>query len=295
MPTTYAHYRFGKDVLSVLDKSKRDICLEYIDQFNFGIYGPDVFYSYKPWSSNDVYRLAKYYHHDSFKNFLISSAKVIRKEEDAKPFLAFMYGFICHFALDVYCHGYVNQMRQDRNMRHALVEAEFDRMLMVKDNLDPFRYKPTKHMKPNRLTAVIYSKLFPEIDEAIAMRAMRSMKLFCNIIASNNCIVRALIFAVLKLTGNYEAKNGMIIRRSVTKDSDIVNEDLYRMYTKAITLALLLIEDYDYHVYDNKPFMGVTDRTFTGSRSIEYKLDEEIKEIKEIREIKEIKDARTIC
>ena len=50
MPSTYAHYRFGQDVLKALPAKYRDTLLQEEDLFNIGLHGPDLLFYYKPFS-----------------------------------------------------------------------------------------------------------------------------------------------------------------------------------------------------------------------------------------------------
>ena len=46
-------------------------------------------------------------------------------------YLAYYYGFICHFALDATCHGYIEKRIHESGVSHGEIEVEFDRFLMI--------------------------------------------------------------------------------------------------------------------------------------------------------------------
>ena len=57
MPTTYAHYTFGKKVLNELNIDIRDSININMELFNIGLHGPDILFYYKPLKSNKVNKL----------------------------------------------------------------------------------------------------------------------------------------------------------------------------------------------------------------------------------------------
>ena len=59
---------------------------------------------------------------------------------------AYIYGFICHFALDSECHPYVEKMIQKSGIGHSEIEMEFDRYLLIEDKFDPLTYRQTEHI-----------------------------------------------------------------------------------------------------------------------------------------------------
>ena len=57
MPSTYAHYRFGKDVLDRLPAKQKQDIQEHPDLYNVGLHGPDLLFYYKPISHNPINQL----------------------------------------------------------------------------------------------------------------------------------------------------------------------------------------------------------------------------------------------
>ena len=57
MPSTYAHYRFGKDVLGRLPAKQKQDIQAHPDLYNIGLHGPDLLFYYKPISHNPVNQL----------------------------------------------------------------------------------------------------------------------------------------------------------------------------------------------------------------------------------------------
>ena len=52
MPTTYAHYKFGKEVISALPRPLRSTVENHRELFDIGLHGPDILFYYHPMKRN---------------------------------------------------------------------------------------------------------------------------------------------------------------------------------------------------------------------------------------------------
>ena len=52
MPTTYTHYRFGRDVYKRLPVQIQDIIRSHGGLYNLGLHGPDLLFYYKVYQKN---------------------------------------------------------------------------------------------------------------------------------------------------------------------------------------------------------------------------------------------------
>ena len=57
MPSTYAHRRFGADVLVQLPRELREKIAPYRPLYDMGLHGPDLMFYYRALQSNPVNRL----------------------------------------------------------------------------------------------------------------------------------------------------------------------------------------------------------------------------------------------
>ncbi len=64
--------------------------------------------------------------------FFRHAAETVKKAEDPAAARAYIYGVICHFALDSECHPYVEKMIHESGISHSEIEMEFDRLLLRK-------------------------------------------------------------------------------------------------------------------------------------------------------------------
>ena len=53
MPTTYAHYRFGKEVTEALPRGLQNTIEYHRDLYDIGLHGPDILFYYKALKSSE--------------------------------------------------------------------------------------------------------------------------------------------------------------------------------------------------------------------------------------------------
>ena len=112
MPTTYAHYRLGENVRKILPEHLQQLINKNEELFHIGVHGPDHMFYYNPVISTKVGKTGSRIHKEPGKKFFAAAAQVIHKCEKKEAHLAFAYGYLCHFAMDYVCHGYVGNHPQ---------------------------------------------------------------------------------------------------------------------------------------------------------------------------------------
>lgn len=243
MPACYAHYRFGKEVYKRLPQEIKQQIKEAPELFLIGLHGPDILFYYNPLSQNEVNQTGHAMHKRPAKEFFEAAIPVVRKGYE-KEKIAYLYGFICHFALDYACHGYINQKMKQSGLSHAEIEMEFDRVLMCLDGIDPVPHKTTGHIHPSKKMAEIIKQFFPTISVNQMKEAMLSFKKYNDLLVCPQFGKYLLLKAGLFVSGNYEGIQGMIISRKPNKECIDSNKQLKIRYDKAIEKAKFLIDDY---------------------------------------------------
>ena len=104
MPSTYAHRRFGADVLVQLPRELREKITPYRPLYDMGLHGPDLMFYYRALQSNPVNRLGNAMHEQPGRVFFTRARGVVNKAKNRDAALAYVLGFLCHFALDSTCH-----------------------------------------------------------------------------------------------------------------------------------------------------------------------------------------------
>lgn len=69
MPSTYAHYRMGQEVLKQLSCPVREIIMENKELYDIGLHGPDILFYYHPLKVNRVNSIGYGLHEHSGKYF----------------------------------------------------------------------------------------------------------------------------------------------------------------------------------------------------------------------------------
>ena len=245
MPSTYAHYRFGEKVLEKLPEEIRATVEKNRELYDIGQHGPDFFFFYKPFGKNSIQANGSRMHRTIFKSFLIPAAEKIRadniKVEKDKD-LAYILGFICHYALDNACHGYIEKKIHVSGIRHNVIEGDFERYLLVKDGKDPVKEKIIDGiLTPSPENAAVISSFFPGIPAKEIESALKQMVRFHHILYAPNAIKRNLLLAGLRITGLYGGVQGHVMRPKANPACADSSLRLYRLMELAEDRAVELI------------------------------------------------------
>lgn len=83
--------------------------------------------------SNPVNAVGFGLHEASGADFFENARRTILESWDSEAARVYAYGVLCHFALDVTCHPYVEEKIRRSGISHTEIEVEFDRKLMLLD------------------------------------------------------------------------------------------------------------------------------------------------------------------
>lgn len=264
MPSSYAHYRMGQDVRKDVTKDAGKIIEDYPELYLIGLHGPDILFYYKPLGKNIVNQTGYEMHERPGREFFTQAGEIIKKHSGQEAYLAYIYGFLCHFALDVTCHGYIEQKIQESGISHAEIEVEFDRELLVMDGLDPIREKLTTHIVPSGENADVIKDFYPGITEKQVEKALKGMIFYTNFLVAPSKLKRQLIYTGLKLAGHYDGMKGQIVNYEKNPACADSTEILLKLYPKAEELAVQLIEEYNAFLKDDQPLKEIYQYTFGG-------------------------------
>ena len=243
MPSTYAHYRFGKDVLQCLPDRQKKAIEAHRDLYNIGLHGPDLLFYYKPICRNPVNQLGFGMHDRPAVEFFTKAGKIIMDHQFSTAYLSYAYGFLCHFALDRECHGYIDEKIAGSGVSHVGIESEFDRFLLEEDGYDAVSHKLTGHIHPSKESAQVIAAFFPEISEKDVYHAQRSFVFYCNLLCAPGKIKRSILRGLLKLVGQEEIRDMMISYEPNPHCRDS-NEKLKALYGQAVDQAVKLLTEF---------------------------------------------------
>ena len=133
MPNYYAHLSLGAQVLSQLPQELSLLLNRERSAVDLGCLGPDPLFFYRPTLPNPVRREGVAMHARSALPVFGRLREAV--EEDAPMSAGYAAGFLCHLALDSACHGWIDRRAAEGTVTHLAMEAEFDRLLMERDDL----------------------------------------------------------------------------------------------------------------------------------------------------------------
>ena len=133
MPANYAHYRFGKQLLSGMCPNDRRSIQRFRRLYDMGLHGPDIFFYYNPLIKTATGQLGGVFHAQSGQEFF---ARVCA-QAGSEAGRVYLLGLLGHYCLDSLCHPYVEKKDADGSARHVELESEFDRYLLEADGVAP--------------------------------------------------------------------------------------------------------------------------------------------------------------
>lgn len=262
MPSTYTHYKFGKDVFNKLPKARQKEIQSQMSLYKIGLHGPDILFYYKALTTNHVNQTGFGMHDKPAKDFFEPAKKVIKESHQPAPNFAYVYGFICHFVLDSQCHGYIEEKIQASGVSHTEIEVEFDRYLMIRDKHNPIKHHLTRHITPSEENAKVIAPYFEGITPKEVEKSLKAMKRYNDFLVAPGKLKRKVIYTLLKMTGNFEEMKGLIVNYVPNPKCKDSCEKLDALYSKAIDVAVTLIKEYGEFVYENKPLNKRYEKTF---------------------------------
>ena len=262
MPSTYAHYRFGKEVFAALPEPLASLIRENRGLYDIGVHGPDLLFYYKPLGSNAINAVGFGMHAQPAARFFLPAAALCKESAAAS---SYAFGFICHFALDSACHSYIENKIRLSHITHTEIESEFDRSILLEEGKEPLSADLTAHIRPSEEYARIVAPFFG-IKPAEAYKAMRSLVFYNGLLRAPHAVKRGLVNLVLRLSGNYKEMHGMMIAKKPLAVCEDSNMRLKKLFCKAVPEAVSLIAAFDAYVRGEGAFPPAFAETFSHQR-----------------------------
>ena len=203
MPSHYAHYRFGAELLNSLPSDVRRTINRHRQLYDIGLHGPDIFLYFDPVRKTVTGDLSSKFHHQSGLDFFTRVCKRHRLEP-SEPARAYLYGLLAHYALDTVCHPFINSHTQDGQIHHCQLESEFDRYLLDLDGKrPPHTYDTSRHMRLTDGECAIAAAFFPGAKPTDVATSVRNMAGAIRLMAVNAPYLRTAAQKLLKSMGSY--------------------------------------------------------------------------------------------
>ena len=182
MPTTYTHWRFGQECIGVLPDELKRIVNDHRDLYDIGVHGPDIFFY--DLLHKDVSSYATTAHETAAREFFANACRAYAEHSEKEEMMAYLLGFLSHFALDSSCHGYIERKAEVSGISHNTIEAEYDSHMIRLDGRQVNLVDRVESLKPSRHNAEIISYFFP-FDAKTIYRMTKGQKI---LLGSLNCV-----------------------------------------------------------------------------------------------------------
>ncbi len=249
MPSYYAHFQFGKDIVRTMPHEIKSIInedLDSIDSFIVGLQGPDTLYFHNPLLYTALNREAGQIHHSSGLDFFIPACNYLKKNGTSQGF-SYILGCIAHYVLDSSCHPIIIEHQNKEGISHRKVEQEFDDFVL--------RMNKTKHtnvdfnliLPLNDSLGEICSPFYKTADSKLFNASIKDMRNTLSRLNSKSVIFRYAEYFLLSLIPPIKTVRDMIpIEKSddkLPKEYFHRNEIIYSEFRNAVPKAIDLMKE----------------------------------------------------
>lgn len=241
MPAAYAHYCFGQAVLTRLPPEKQASIQAHRSLFDIGLQGPDLLFNYRPLSHDPLNKLGSRIHEEPAEVFFRPAGQLLCRSRDSEAMTVYLWGFLCHFALDWHCHSYIDAAAAG-GPGHLAMEADFDRALLAESGLPVCDRSIAGCIRPSWSNARLISGLFPGTSARQLHGAMTTMRLNQWFLSNQHPLVRGLVSTALKLSGCQETFGSMLLYSQPNPGCEESSRQLKERYIQAQDTAERLIE-----------------------------------------------------
>lgn len=271
MPAAYAHHRFGETCINSMPEKLRKLCLRYREVFDFGVHGPDVLFYYNPIKKNEVNSFGSELHHWTGKQFFGLCSSIYRgmsdndslEPEQKHAMLAYLLGFLAHFTLDSCCHGYINQMTEESEYSHNLIESQYEVFLMEMDGKKPMWVDRSKPLKPCRKNAAVLGAFFPFYEEEV-LKSMKGQKMVLHIFYSPLQGKKYVIRKLMKVVGVKGDFADLFLDKEHIEECDGFNQEILFRQEKAEQIYPELLKNLVRYLYGKEELTDYFDHDFEG-------------------------------
>ena len=175
MAGTITHAFFANDLFNKLDKDTQNNLSKYKENLKTYAQGHDIFFFTSNIINHKTKKIGLYMHKNNTKDFFINIVTYIKenKLQNNYEIMSFLYGYICHYSLDVCVHPYVTYKsgvfkKDDKkthkyNAKHNNLESYVDAYFINKNiNVFPGKFKIHKFCFNTKVSKEL-SKLIDEV------------------------------------------------------------------------------------------------------------------------------------
>lgn len=252
MPSTYAHYRFGANLLPTMPGDVRRTIQRFRRLYDVGLHGPDIFY-YNLLPIHSVARfLGARYHEQSGREFFQRACRAVRLER-SEAVQAYLYGLLSHYCLDALCHPFVQEQADAGVASHFQIEAEFERFLLETDGkVPPCAQDLSPHLRLTPGEWETVAKFYPPTSPRTVRDSLQNMARFTKLLSAPPGARRSVVASTVSLFGGELAD--LMIPESPNPKCTHLNQALMARYAQAMEQFPGMLSQLQAHMTYSAPF-----------------------------------------
>ena len=262
MPSTYSHYRFGKEVLKALPESVQTLIEKHRSLYDMGLHGADICLYYEPMTFNAVKKTCFAVHKEYGDELFARISPRIASSADPEAFKAYLIGFVCHDALDKVCHPYVEKVNSLQQVGHTELETDLDRNWMIQDGLDPMNHFPILHIDPSDFNSQIIQEFFDNLTVKEVQDCLQGMIDVTKFFFAPTEERLQELYQLLRDNNCFGPMHGLIMKAKESPYSPQYYPLFQRLYDEAVPLAVKLIGNFVDYLENGTPFVPEFHFTF---------------------------------
>lgn len=252
MPSGYAHYRFGTQVVPAMPADVRGPVLRHRALFDVGLHGPDFLFFHHFLKKTPIYQLGSTYHSKSGRDFFAQACAHV-KAKPSEAAVAYLYGLLAHYCLDSSCHPFVYHTTDDTGLGHSELETEFDRYLMALDGIKkPHEANISRSLKLKKEEYGIVAGFFPEITGKQAAHCISNMRLSQQLLTIPTPLGHGVVVTFTWVAGGNTS--GKVMTIGPDPRCGHLDSKLLELYTQALEKFPRLLEQLNHHLDYGEPF-----------------------------------------
>lgn len=247
MPSYYAHFQFGKNVIRKMPGELKSIInedIDSIDSFIVGLQGPDPLYFHNPFLFTSLNREAGQIHHASGLDFF-TPACIYLKGNKTDQGISYIFGCIAHYVLDSTCHPIIIEHQKKEGISHRMVEREFDDYVMKMNKTNHNDVDFGLVLPDNANLGEICSPFYKTADPRLFNASIKDMRNTLSRLNSKSVVFRYAEYFALSLIPPIKTVRDMI---PFVKCDDLTeeyyqrNELIYAGFENALPIAINLMK-----------------------------------------------------
>lgn len=251
MPSIYAHYRFGVQLLETLPADVQRTVRRFRQLYDMGLHGPDILFYHDPVLRTGTKKLGSKFHHQTGKQFFERVCRSLRLNP-SEGAMAYLYGLLAHYALDSLSHPFIKRSADQGKATHTQIEVEFDRYLLDLDGKKPpYMQDLSGHMQLTPGQCQTVAGFYPNVSAGAVGKCVKNMAAVTRFLVIPKGPRRDMVAKLLGAAG--QGKAGLLMPIHPNRDCAELDPSLMRLYEMAMDRYSILLEQIQAHLRGKAP------------------------------------------